>query len=196
VYTGVGHDCSQPQGKNRYHKFKDKIVELWTAIEAYTGGDLPLRGRALEQLDEHRRACQSHPTIKREPRASTIKFATFRPKPGIKPPTHTRWELFDEKAALHSLPADLQKLVHFRNLSTELGSSGKAAIEEQYEKTLNEYLRDIPEGPDALYTKATGLAFLIRYCHTSKEKKDIADVYEHLITDYLAACNGIATAIV
>jgi hypothetical protein len=196
----VGRDCSQPQGKNRYHKFKDKIVELWTAIEAYTGGDLPLRGRALEQLDEHRRACQSHPTMKREPRAAAAMAlkvaASYRPKPGVKPPTHTRWENLDEKAALASLPEELQHLVHCRNLATELGISGRAAIEDQYDKVLTQFLQSTPQGADALYTKCIGLALLARYCHTHKEKKEISEVFERVITEYLAATSGVTIATV
>ena len=205
VYAGVGRDCSQPAGKNRYHKFKDKIVELWTAIEAYTGGDLPLRGRALEQLDEHRRACQNHPTLKRggEPKASSSSAAAaalamkmaFRSKPGVKPPTHTRWEHLDEKAALASLPEDLRNLVHCRNLATELGiNTTRSAMEEQYEKLLTQYLHMMPEGEDALYSKCAGLALLSRYCHTNKEKRDISDVFERIVTEYLATLSGASPA--
>ena len=29
VYGNVAADCSVPTGKNRFHKFKDKIIELW-----------------------------------------------------------------------------------------------------------------------------------------------------------------------
>jgi len=32
VYTTVATDCHLPQGKNRHHKFKDKIVEVWQAM--------------------------------------------------------------------------------------------------------------------------------------------------------------------
>ena len=206
IYAGVGRECSQPAGKNRYHKFKDKIVELWTAIEAYTGGDLPLRGRALEQLDEHRRACQNHPTMKRggEPKASASSSAAaaalamkmaFRSKPGVKPPTHTRWEHLDEKAALASLPGDLRNLVHCRNLATELGiTTTRSSMEEQYEKALTQYLHMTPEegegGEDALYSKCAGLALLARYCHTNKEKREITEVFERVLTEYLATLSG------
>ncbi|GKY99708.1 hypothetical protein MPSEU_000924800 [Mayamaea pseudoterrestris] len=33
VYATVASDCHLPQGKNRHHKFKEKIVELWAAME-------------------------------------------------------------------------------------------------------------------------------------------------------------------
>jgi len=204
VYAGVGRDCSQPGGKNRYHKFKDKIVELWTGIEAYTGGDLPLRGRALEQLDEHRRACQSNPAVKREAKsalafkvaAAAAAASTFRPKPGMRPPTHTRWEHLDEKLALSYLPEELQNLVHCRNLATELGISGRAAIEDRYDKVLTQYLLLTPEGSDALYQKCSGLALLARYCHTNKEKKEIAEVFERVVMEYLAVTSGVVIATV
>ena len=57
IYGGVASDCSVPTGKNRYHKFKDKIVELWNAVEqadeSYTSA---LRETAVRQLVTYREA--------------------------------------------------------------------------------------------------------------------------------------------
>ena len=63
IYGGVASDCSVPTGKNRYHKFKDKIVELWVAIdqnENYTG---PLADMAVRQLTSYRQACENKSTV-------------------------------------------------------------------------------------------------------------------------------------
>lgn len=57
VYGGVAADYSIPTGKNRYHKFKDKIVEVWIALEQHAAPDHPCRPKAIQQLDEYRRAC-------------------------------------------------------------------------------------------------------------------------------------------
>jgi hypothetical protein len=58
VYGGVASDCSIPTGKNRYHKFKDKIVELWLAMEQQAPDDHPLKAKAMEQLETYRKACE------------------------------------------------------------------------------------------------------------------------------------------
>ena len=59
VYGNVAADCSIPTGKNRFHKFKDKITELWHAMETDAPDDHPLKARALQQLAIYRRACEA-----------------------------------------------------------------------------------------------------------------------------------------
>lgn len=65
VYGGVASDYSVPTGKNRYAKFKDKIVEVWTALEATQGSsdsddirDRSCRTKAMAQLAMYRQACE------------------------------------------------------------------------------------------------------------------------------------------
>ena len=202
IYNGVARDCSIPHGKNRYHKFKDKIVELWQAIEAYNGGDLPLRDRALGQLEDYRQACATQAvTPKKEssvPGVGPSKTPTMpRPKPQLNrilaterhAVVESRWEHLDEAQVLKSLPESLQKLIHVRNLVVEIGSGNKLALDEQYDKTLQDYLKHMPESTDALYEKILGLAFLWRHAHGSKEKQDIGDVYARVVADFLVASN-------
>lgn len=200
IYNGVARDCSIPHGKNRYHKFKDKIVELWQAIEAYNGGDLPLRDRALGQLDDYRQACAAQAvTPKKEPSipGPSKTPSVPRPKPQVSRALATerhavmesRWEHLDEAHALKSLPESLQKLIHIRNLVIEVGAGNKLAVEEQYDKALQDYLKNIPEATDALYEKILGLAFLWRHAQGSKEKQDIAEIYERVVADFLVASN-------
>lgn len=202
IYNGVARDCSIPHGKNRYHKFKDKIVELWQAIEAYNGGDLPLRDRALAQLDDYRQACAAQAvTPKKESSIAGVgpaKTPTMsRPKPQLNRSLATerqsvvesRWQHLDEAVALKSLPDSLQKLINIRNLVVEVGFGNKVAVDEQYDKALQDYLKILPEATDALYEKILGLAFLMRHAHGSKEKQDIGDVYERVVADFLMASN-------
>lgn len=57
VYGGVASDYSIPTGKNRYHKFKDKVVEVWIALEQQAPADHPCRPKGLQQLEDYRKAC-------------------------------------------------------------------------------------------------------------------------------------------
>lgn len=59
VYATVATDCHLPLGKNRHHKFKDKIVELWNAIEQEVlsknqSATHPLYALGIKQLDLYR----------------------------------------------------------------------------------------------------------------------------------------------
>ena len=62
IYAGVARDYSVPQGKNRYHKFKDKVVEVWQALEQLPPGEHSCRVRAVRQLHRHRLAVADHAT--------------------------------------------------------------------------------------------------------------------------------------
>ena len=63
IYGGVASDCSVPTGKNRYHKFKDKIVELWVAMDQHETYNGPLRDMAVRQLTSYRQACENKTTV-------------------------------------------------------------------------------------------------------------------------------------
>lgn len=59
VYETVATDCHLPQGKNRHHKFKDKIVELWNEMEKEVNSknasmSHPLYALGMKQLDTYR----------------------------------------------------------------------------------------------------------------------------------------------
>lgn len=202
IYNGVARDCSVPHGKNRYHKFKDKIVELWQAVEDYTGDDLALRDRTVEQFETYKKACALQATTpKKESGGSSS--VTHTPKTpssvvaprtekqaarrSVIPPIHAKWKHLDEAAALESLPEPLKNLVHIRNLSQELNTGNRLAIEEQYDKALQEYMKEIPEAKEALFEKSLALAFLSRSAQSNKESKDILAVYDRVVTDYLLA---------
>ena len=57
IYGGVAREYSIPTGKNRYHKFKDKILEVWVALESQAPGENHCRDLALEQYERYKRAC-------------------------------------------------------------------------------------------------------------------------------------------
>ena len=64
IYGGIASEYSIPTGKNRYHKFKDKIVEVWVALEVQEPGQHHCRDKALGQLARHRQACLEAATQK------------------------------------------------------------------------------------------------------------------------------------
>lgn len=151
---------------------------------------MPLRGRALSQLDEYRRACQNAAATPKKAdetnKLLTPKKFNHRGKAGVKPPNYTPWNHFDEKAAMACLPEELQKLIHFRNLATELGcGASRVPLEDKHDAVLAEYLKDIPTDEDGLYKMSQGLAFLARYSHAGKEKREISDVFENVLKNYL-----------
>jgi len=60
-------------GKNRYHKFKDKIVEVRVALEQQEGGhpgEHLCRSQAIQQLARHRKACAEAVTQRHQNSAS------------------------------------------------------------------------------------------------------------------------------
>jgi len=101
---------------------------------------------------------------------------------------HTKWEHLDEKAALKSLPPALLKLVHLRNMVLELGTS-KSAVEPQYDKAMRAYLRSsVPQdNSEALWEKATALAYLSRQAQSYKERKEISEAFDQAVSNYVAA---------
>lgn len=57
IYGGVAREYSIPTGKNRYHKFKDKILEVWVALESQAPGENDCRDLAMVQYERYKRAC-------------------------------------------------------------------------------------------------------------------------------------------
>ena len=57
IYGGVAREYSIPTGKNRYHKFKDKILEVWVALESQAPGENHCRELAMDQYERYKRAC-------------------------------------------------------------------------------------------------------------------------------------------
>lgn len=197
VYSGVAADCSVPTGKNRFHKFKDKIVELWTAMETEAPDDHPLKARALQQLALYRIACEEaqkaeianpktpgkSPGIKKAP--SVTASATKRSYNSTFHPTTGRmWKHLNEGTALEKLPEPLKSLTHLRHMGTEIGASSvKGSVEMQYMAALYEYLAADP-GDDA-YDKSQILVALYRLSQSPKEAKDILGAYESTVQEYM-----------
>jgi hypothetical protein len=208
VYGGVAADCSIPTGKNRYHKFKDKIVELWTAMEQQAPDDHPLKERAVDQLIEYRKACEeSAALVKKEGGAPTKPAKNQTPvlplPKGATPAAGSaaskrsylstlpsasgiKWRNLNEQKALEALPTALQSLVHLRHTGAELKvESTTTKVEPAYQKALEEYLAEETEGKDAMFSKSLALVALYRQAQTAKESKEINQAYERTVSEYL-----------
>ena len=100
------------------------------------------------------------------------------------PPTGRAWKHLDEGSALEKVPEPLKKLVHLRNMGSEIGASNvKAAVEVQYHTALANYLQE-PVG-DAAYDKAQSLVVLYRLSQSENEANDILTAYERIVAEYM-----------
>jgi hypothetical protein len=78
VYATVALDCHHPVGKNRHHKFKDKMVEIWIAIEAEVlagrkNPELsPVVALGLRQLERYRTVTRDTEETRKIPRGGTV----------------------------------------------------------------------------------------------------------------------------
>jgi len=197
IYSDVASDCSVPTGKNRYHKFKDKIVELWLAMEEHAPTDHPLKQKALDQLEEYRKACAAaqsrHNAMTSPSKDGSGTGSSDRvtgTSGGKRPYTSSfcgsiRWKHLNETEALTNVPEPLQSLIHLRHLAAELGA-GKTNVEETYQKALDDYLKETVTEKDALYNRALSLAALSRQTLSNKESRDISLAYESALQEYLA----------
>jgi hypothetical protein len=78
VYATVALDCHHPVGKNRHHKFKDKMVEIWIAIEAEVVAGRknpelsPVVELGLRQLERYRTVTRDTEETRKIPRGGTV----------------------------------------------------------------------------------------------------------------------------
>ena len=180
IYGGVAREYSIPTGKNRYHKFKDKILEVWQALEAQDPGDNHCRELAMEQYDRYKRACAE--ATKNGGVAvpnKALKTASGAKLAGGKRSYSTAmgggslmvnsgsylWKNLDESAQLAKLPAGLQKLVHLKQLAKEMTAltSNRPArkgvedhskkLDAAYMEALTEYLGPAEAAEDVEMTK-------------------------------------------
>lgn len=166
------------------------------AMEQHAADDHPLKGRSNEQLEFYRKAVanQAATPKKEDGETTSPKQATAIKPPGTEKPGVRRsyfpntlaikWKHLNEAAALELLPAPLKNLTHIRHLTTELGTNNRGMVEEQYEKALEAYLREIPADKQRLFEKSNALAVLHRYAQTPKECKDILDAFELVVGNY------------
>lgn len=195
VYSGVAQGCSIPHGKNRYHKFKDKIVELWVAMEQHASDDHPLKQRSVDQLEEYRKACANFVATPKKEGVLRTPGSVIMRTPADKLSAARRsygstfalkWKHLDEAKAVDALPEPLQSMLHIRHLTSELGTDTKTSADLYFDSALQDYLKEMPEGKEALYEKSNCLAVLARLSQSEKETKEITDAYEKVITEYLA----------
>ena len=172
IYGGVAREYSIPTGKNRYHKFKDKILEVWVALESQAPGENHCRELAMEQYERYKRACAeaskngsavSAPVKASKTGVGQSASASYKLAGGKRsyntamgggaslPVSHqSLWKNLDEKTILEGLPSKLQSLVHLKQLSKEMvaGMANRAArkgIEEHSKKLDGAYLEAMTE---------------------------------------------------
>jgi hypothetical protein len=225
VYGGIAAECSIPTGKNRYHKFKDKIVELWTAMESQAPDDHPLKQRAVDQFDQYRKACQEQQmqVIKREdpktPTTPIIKIPTDRSTlpPGagsaaalgraaFPPPQVSTKRSYSSMMPNSGIKwkhmdetAAIQKLPEpLQSLLhlRHLGSELKA--KSTVEIAFQKALDEyLKQGgeKDELYDKTLCLASLYRQAQSPKELKEILAAYEAAVSEYLTHIDPSAVTV-
>jgi len=156
IYGGVAREYSIPTGKNRYHKFKDKILEVWVALEGQAPGENHCRELAMEQYDRYKRACaeaskngaaghhggtvpvKASKAAAGQTASAAYKLAGKRSYstamgggaslPASSVPS-SLWKNLDEKAVLEGMPEKLRSLIHLKQLSKEMaaGTANRAA---------------------------------------------------------------------
>eukprot|EP00531_Pseudo-nitzschia_arenysensis_P007413 CAMPEP_0116124176 /NCGR_PEP_ID=MMETSP0329-20121206/5145_1 /TAXON_ID=697910 /ORGANISM="Pseudo-nitzschia arenysensis, Strain B593" /LENGTH=443 /DNA_ID=CAMNT_0003618147 /DNA_START=312 /DNA_END=1643 /DNA_ORIENTATION=- len=167
IYGGVAREYSIPTGKNRYHKFKDKILEVWVALESQAPGENHCRELAMEQYERYKRACAeaskngsvNAPSVKASKTGAgqSAGSAAYNKLAGGKRSYNTAmgggasfsiggsgsslWKNLDEKKVLEGLSPKLQSLVHLKQLSKEMvaGMPNRAARKgiEEHSKKLD-----------------------------------------------------------
>ena len=79
VYASVALECHHPVGKNRHLKFKEKMVEIWLAMEKESASNKagtannPLYALAARQLETYRRATQEEEETKQHAKRGGVR---------------------------------------------------------------------------------------------------------------------------
>jgi hypothetical protein len=186
IYGNVASDYSIPTGKNRYHKFKDKIVEVWCALEQDAPADHPCREKAMGQLETYRQACSdaNKPTGGPSPATGTPNksraSAAGRPAAAAGSAVSAKrgllggasggvviYKNLDEKDLISKLPGTLQNLFHLRQLSKEMTAS--TAV-----RASRKPMEDHSKTVDAAYLEALA-EYLGPACDDDGDKDDKKD---------------------
>lgn len=163
IYGGVAREYSIPTGKNRYHKFKDKVLEVWVALEGQDPGINHCRELAMEQYERYKSACieanknagsangstpnkaaklgaLSSPAASKLAGGKRSYSIAMGGGASVSQATSTLWKNLDEKAILDNLPAKLHNLVHLKQMAKEMvvGTGNRTA-----RKSLEEHGKNI-----------------------------------------------------
>lgn len=169
IYGGVAREYSIPTGKNRYHKFKDKILEVWQALEQQAPGENHCREVAMEQYERYRKACaeanknggalQTPSKIAKTAAGQSAKLAggkrSYSAAMGGGSFLSVNnsgylWKNIDESAQLEKLPIKLRKLVHLKQLSKEMAAlttnrPARKGVDEHSKKLDASYMEALTE---------------------------------------------------
>ncbi|KAL3921411.1 MAG: hypothetical protein SGILL_002761 [Bacillariaceae sp.] len=214
VYGGVASDYSIPTGKNRYHKFKDKIVEVWCALEQDAPPDHHARDKAVAQLEVYRAACGDVKSagISGTPKRSASaaggsRMSAQQAKRGYAgPPQGVMYKHLDEAKVIETLPEPLQSLLHLRQMEKEMTATTsvkitKKNLEDHSKKVDTAYMEAVTEfaggddsddkkndpilDKDEAYARAQALALLYRYANAGIEQKMLSDAYQKAVDQYV-----------
>ena len=205
IYGGIAADCTIPTGKNRYHKFKDKIVEIWLALEGEESHNLKDQG--MRQLTTWRRAMDAKAIeVPDSPAGLTTKKGAKRASSGsaggrpAKKMAHgmvaPAWAHLEEGKVLNeSIPEPLRSLVHLRALAYELTNSDSTMIEDQYQTQLNVFLETpiVDMTPEGLFAHSQAIAVLWRCAKKlgkHAEAKSIQLAYSNTSQQYAQSLAG------
>lgn len=197
-----------PQGKNRYHKFKDKIVELWRymAVTDAPDHDAHIRlwklGRAQWEMYKSLLvvAGKQPMEITLDAKGSPIKAK----KKGKKASIGRGYSLMSYEAASKKprLPSPLEELHHVWIMSQEHKDVDRSneeldIIRKDYEKHIQTFTDDCsggPNNPTNLLWYLEGLNELREAKQDEQIKKLISDTYKAVLQRYVGVVTNPSTA--
>lgn len=203
VYGGIAADnCSVPQGKNRYHKFKDKIVELWRYIAVTAAPEHDVNSRlwkmARAQWDMYKSllvvAGKSPVEITLDAKGSPAKIKKKgRGKAAATISRGMPLMHFDPPAKKNFLPSPLHELHTVWKMSLKHNDPVEMGyIRGDYQNALKAFTDECmggPETPTKLLWHLEGLNELREVDQEADMKSLIGNAYKNVLQRYLSALN-------
>lgn len=208
VYGGFASDsCSVPQGKNRYHKFKDKIVELWRYMSVTEAPDHDINGRLWKmgraQWEMYKSllvvAGKSPLEIELEvkgPDSAKLTMGTKKKGRGKAAATIARqmpivhYEAAPKK---NYLPFPLHELHHIWKMSFKRNDQMEMSfIRKDYVQSIRSFADECLTGPETtskLLWNLEGLNELREIDQEPECRKIIADTYANVLQRYVVSLN-------
>ncbi|CAB9521910.1 expressed unknown protein [Seminavis robusta] len=208
VYGGIAADsCSVPQGKNRYHKFKDKIVELWRYMAVTDAPEHDINGRLWKMGRTQWEMYKSLLVVAgKSPVEITMDGSYPKTIPGGKiktlkkgrkgtPVTRQQTPIvhYEPAPKKNYLPSPLHdlhivwKMTVKHNDPIEMGY-----IRKDYQNCIRMFIEEChggPETPNKLLWHLEGLNELRDVEQEDEIRKQIGDAYKAVLQRYVAALN-------
>lgn len=195
-----------PQGKNRYHKFKDKIVELWRYMavteppEHDVNGRLWKMGRGQWEMYKSLLVVAGKSPLEIQMDIKGVAGSPGKAKKkgrGKAAATISRgmpiMHHYDTSVKKNYLPSPLHELHHIWKMSFKRGDTMEMGfIRKDYTTNIRTFAEECSSGPDSptrLLWTLEGLNELREIEHEAEIKKIIGDAYANVLQRYLAALN-------